>query len=140
MTANERHFKRDAILSAKHRTWGYNVPAADIDFLMVEYDQRVAKALIEYRHLNGAVRIDASIQAIINLADRANVPFFIVQYYYDTDTGKLWKEATIDTPAFFRIIPINDTAKQPQYAWNGFDWLSEQQYTEWLHKIRGRTP
>ena len=137
MTANERHFKRDAILSAKHRTWGYNVPAVDIDFLMVEYDQRIVKALIEYRHLNGAVRIDASIQAIMDLADRANVPFFIVQYYYDTDTGKLWKEATIDTPAHFRVTTMNKLAEQAYFSW-GDDWLSEQQYREWLHEIRGR--
>ena len=137
MTANERHFKRDAVLSAKHRTWGYNVPAADIDFLMIEYDQSVAKALIEYRHINGVVRVDASVKAIIDLADRAGLPFFIVQYYYDTDNGKLWKEATIDTPAHFRVTTMNKLAEQAYFSW-GDDWLSEQQYREWLHEIRGR--
>jgi hypothetical protein len=38
MTSNEQHFKRDAWLSGRHRTWGYNVPAMDLDFLMVESD------------------------------------------------------------------------------------------------------
>ena len=137
MTANERHFKRDAILSAKHRTWGYNVPAVDIDFLMIEYDQSVAKALIEYRHINGAVRVDASVKAIIDLADRAGLPFFIVQYYYATDDGTRWKEATVDTPAFFRITTMNKLAEQAYFSW-GDEWMSEQQYKDWLHQIRGR--
>ena len=137
MTANERHFKRDAILSAKHRTWGYNVPAVDIDFLMIEYDQSVAKALVEYRHINGAVRVDASVKAIIDLADRAGLPFFIVQYYYATDDGTRWKEATVDTPAFFRITTMNKLAEQAYFSW-GDEWMSEQQYREWLHEIRGR--
>ncbi|NBT20517.1 MAG: hypothetical protein EBT00_17365 [Proteobacteria bacterium] len=137
MTANERHFKRDAILSAKHRTWGFNVPAVDIDFLMIEYDQSVAKALVEYRHINGAVRVDASVKAIIDLADRAGLPFFIVQYYYATDDGTRWKEATVDTPAFFRITTMNKLAEQAYFSW-GDEWMSEQQYREWLHEIRGR--
>lgn len=137
MTANERHFKRDAILSAKHRTWGYNVPAVDIDFLMIEYDQSVAKALVEYRHINGAVRVDASVQAIIDLADRAGLPFFIVQYYYATDDGRTkWKEAAIDTPAFFRITTMNKLAEQAYFS---DEWINEQQYKEWLHQIRGRS-
>ena len=139
MTANERHNKRDDIISLKHRTWGFNVPAVDIDFLMIEYDQSIPKALIEYRHINGAIRVDASIKAIIALANAANVPFFIVQYYYDTDNGKLWKEATVDTPAHFRILTMNPLAEQAYFSWDD-EWMSEQQYKDWLHQIRGRQP
>ena len=125
MTANERHNKRDAILSLKHRSWGFNVPAVDIDFLMIEYDQSIPKALIEYRHINGAIRVDASIKAIIALADAANIPFFVVQYAYATDDGTLWKEATIDTPARFRIICMNPLAEKHWFTWDDNDWLDE---------------
>ena len=68
MSAHERHNKRDEILSAKHRRWGYDVPAVDIDFLLVEYDRAKVQALIEYRHANGQVRQDTSIKAITDLA------------------------------------------------------------------------
>lgn len=139
MTANERHNKRDAILSLKHRSWGFNVPAVDIDFLMIEYDQSIPKALIEYRHINGAIRVDASIKAIIALADAANIPFFVVQYAYATDDGTLWKEATIDTPARFRIICMNPLAEKHWFTWDDNDWLDEQAYRKWLHEIRGRS-
>ena len=135
MTANERHNKRDEIISLKHRGWGFNVPAVDIDFLMIEYDQSIPKALIEYRHLNGSVRVDASIKALIALGDMAKLPFFVVQYYYDTDNGKLWKPATVDTPAHFRIIPMNQHAEPHA---NSADWLNEDEYRKWLHQIRGR--
>jgi hypothetical protein len=139
MTANERHNKRDAILSLKHRSWGFNVPAVDIDFLMIEYDQSIPKALIEYRHINGAIRVDASIKAIIALADAANIPFFVVQYSYATDDGTLWKEANVDTPARFRIICMNPLAEKHWFTWDDNDWLDEQAYRKWLHEIRGRT-
>jgi len=139
VTANERHNKRDDIISLKHRTWGFNVPAVDIDFLMIEYDQSIPKALIEYRHINGAIRVDASIKAIIALANAANVPFFVVQYYYDTDNGKLWKAATVDTPAHFRILAMNPLAEQHWFTWDDHDFIDEQAYRKWLHEIRGRT-
>jgi hypothetical protein len=105
---------------------------------MIEYDQSIPKALIEYRHINGAIRVDASIKAIIALADAANIPFFVVQYSYATDDGTLWKEATVDTPARFRIICMNPLAEKHWFTWDDNDWLDEQAYREWLHQIRGR--
>ena len=139
MSAHERHNRRDEIISAKHRRWGYNVPAVDIDFLLIEYDRAQAQAIIEYRHANGYVIQDASIKAITDLANRAGVPFFIVRYYYGTDDGSLWKEeTTIDTEAFFRIIPCNDQAEQDFYTADPDLWLTEEEYRRWLHKIRGR--
>ena len=50
MTSNEQHFKRDAWLSGRHRVWGSNVPAMDLDFILAEYDKCVPVALIDYKH------------------------------------------------------------------------------------------
>ena len=138
MSANERHNRRDEIISAKHRRWGYNVPAVDIDFLLIEYDRAKAQALIEYRHANGHIIQDASIKAITDLANRAGVPFFIVRYYYATDDGSLWKEHTVDTPAFFQILMCNEPATQHWFTLDPEAWLTEDEYVVWLHKIRGR--
>lgn len=139
MSAHERHGKRDNIISEKHRRWGHNVPAVDIDFLLCEYDQAKAKALIEYRHTNGHVIKDASIKALIDLADRAGLPFFIVRYYYATDDGTLWKEnTTVDTPAFFRITACNHHAEQLWLTQDVDSYITEHEYAAWLHKIRGR--
>ena len=139
MSANERHGKRDEILSAKHRRWGYNVPAVDIDFLLIEYDQAKAQAVIEYRHANGIIRQDTSIKAITDLADRAGLPFFIVRYRYATDDGTLWRnDITIDTPAFFQIFTCNQQAEQLWFTQDVDTWLTEDEFRVWLHKIRGR--
>lgn len=139
MSSNEQHFKRDWVISQKHRGWGYNVPAVDIDFLLCEYDNRKSVALIEYRHYNGQVREDsASMLALIDLADRAGLPAFCVQYKYKTDDGTLWKEATPDTPAKFRIIPLNPIAEGIYGNWQDKDFMHEADYVAWLHKIRGR--
>jgi|APGre2960657373_1045057.scaffolds.fasta_scaffold361985_1 hypothetical protein len=139
MSSNERHNRRDEIISLKHRTWGYNVPAVDIDFLLCEYDNRKAVALIEYRHYNGNLMTDsANMLALIDLADRAGLPAFCVQYKYETDDGTLWKEATVDTPAEFRIIPLNPIAEGVYGNWDTKGFLPEPVFVAWLHHIRGR--
>ena len=141
MTANERHFKRDAILSQKHRTWGYNVPAMDVDFLLCEFDNLVPVALIDYRHINGTVNTQSvGAKVMRQLGNMAGLPAFIVQYRYASDDGTAWKEATLADDAFFWIIPLNDHAEQLFYSWGDDDWLNEPQYKDWLHQIRGRKP
>lgn len=65
MTAEERTGWRDQELSNRHRTWGHDCPAEDVDFLLdtqptmfndsfrlVEYYHARPKALIEYKHWN----------------------------------------------------------------------------------------
>jgi len=139
MSAQERHNRRDEILSAKHRRWGYNVPATDIDFVLCEYDRQIPKALIEHRHINGSVHFDANMTAIHHLANMASLPFFIVQYRYLGDDGELWKEhVTIDTPAYFRIIIGNEHADKLWFTQDVDTFITETEYQAFLHEIRGR--
>ena len=44
----ERTGWRDEALSKRHRDWGWDCPAIDIDFLMIEYDKGKSVALVEY--------------------------------------------------------------------------------------------
>lgn len=52
MSAYERSGWRDMELSGRHRIWGFNCPAVDLDFLMVEYNLGIAIAVVEYKHLS----------------------------------------------------------------------------------------
>ena len=52
MTSNEQHFKRDAWLSGRHRVWGKDVPAMDLDFILAEYDRCLPMAKQSRRSTN----------------------------------------------------------------------------------------
>lgn len=120
----ERTGWRDHRIGLRHRSWGWDCPAADIDFLMIEYDRGKAKALVEYKHeLANEVRVaHPSIRAIVDLADRAGLPAFVVRY-----AGNF---------SWWYPTPINDAARtflsEPRH-------LSEEQWVELLYRIRGRS-
>jgi hypothetical protein len=42
----ERSGWRDLELSGRHRRWGWDCPAVDLDFLFLEYDKGKAVALV----------------------------------------------------------------------------------------------
>jgi hypothetical protein len=81
MTSNEQHFKRDAWLSGRHRVWGSNVPAMDLDFILAEYDRCVPIALIDYKHERATINLEsANSRTLTALGDMAGIPAFIVRY------------------------------------------------------------
>jgi hypothetical protein len=118
----ERSGWRDEAISRRHREWGFNVPIADIDFLVCEYDRCVVAALVEYKNQHSRKEFDnAEIRTLRNLADRAQTPFFIVRY-------------TDDLARYF-AIPMNylAQAKLPTGT-----LMSEVEYVSFLYKLRGR--
>ena len=119
--APERTNWRDEGLSARHRTWGWDCPAVDIDFLMLEYDHGEPRALIEYKNERATPQKAShpSYRALISLGDRADVPFYCVRYASDYS---LWK-----------IIPLNKRAKE--ITPNRIE-LDEQAYISFLHSIK----
>ena len=123
MSANERSGWRDVQLSIRHRKYGCDVPATDIDHLLIEYDCAQPTALIEHKHLlAGAVNLShANYRATTELADRANLPFFVVRY-----NPERWT---------YRIQPANGIAQGVV-----FDpaTCTEREYVEFLYRIRGR--
>lgn len=118
----ERTGWRDLSLSARHRRWGWDCPAVDLDFLFLEYDKGKAVALVEYKHEQAALQYPThpTYKAMIDLGNRAGLPVFGVRYANDF--------------AWWRVSPLNGKARE---------WVSTQtQMTEveWvmlLYHIRG---
>jgi len=121
--SDERTGWRDGRISDRHRQWGYDCPALDIDFLMLEYDAGKAVALVEYKHEDAPVvrRSHPSIQAVIDLAYRAGLPAFVVRY--------------ADDFASWYVIPLNDHARAVVDTEGS---LTEAEWVELLYRCRGR--
>lgn len=124
----ERTGWRCAAISARHREWGYNCPAVDLDFVVAEYNHGKPVALIEYKERQ-ARQPDIEHPTYRALAALANgyvdgpLPF-LVAFYDATD----W---------WFRITPVNDRAKE--YYKHCLDQaLTEQRFVRSLYLLRKR--
>lgn len=119
----ERTGWRDGQLSQRHRAWGFNCPAVDLDFLMVEYNRGLPCAIVEYKH-HGAKMPETfehpTYTAVWELADRARLPFSVVVYWPET-----WA---------VRVHPVNERAMQ---FYKGVRYLTEREYVTSLYKLRG---
>lgn len=123
MSAHERTGWRDQEISARHRQWGMNCPAADLDFLMVEYNHGLPVALVEYKHHKVKFPIDlrhATYRAIRVLADGAGLPFLLAFYWPET-----WA---------FYVVPVNDIARERIPS--NRQRLSEQEFVRGLYRLR----
>jgi hypothetical protein len=121
----ERTGWRDEWISKRHRAWGHDCPATDIDFLMNEYCFLKPVAGIDYKHFQAWCPTEetANVKATRALFDGYKdgpLPFLIVRYWPDI--------------CAFQVFPMNESAKQHfQYG----ETLTEQQYVKRLYRIRG---
>ena len=123
MTAHERTGWRDMALSQRHREWGFNCPAVDLDFLVAEYNVGEPVALIEYKH-ERARRPDlrqATYRALRSLSDSAGLPFAVVYYRREP-----WR---------FLVMPANERAVA---FYRGTQSLSERRFVRSLYVLRER--
>jgi hypothetical protein len=120
----ERTGWRDEALSLRHRVWGWDAPAVDIDFLMVEYDSTEPKAVVEYKHEFSETQYAnrPSYKAIRKLCDRAKVAFLAVRYATDF--------------SWWRVVPLNLKAKE--FIKEDVITLTEKDFVNLLYDIRGR--
>ena len=122
MSKNERTRWRDLRLNDRHRLWGTDSPAVDIDHFL-EFDGGHPAILVEYKNelAEEPNPKHPSYQALIELADRAGLPILFVRYASDF--------------SWWLVTPWNSQAKK---------WLNEQtkmgevDYVRLLYKIRGR--
>jgi len=109
-------------LSRRHRRWGWDCPAVDLDFLFLEYDKGKAVALVEYKHENAQPQyaVHPTYQAMIDLGTRAGVPVFACRY---ADDFSLWQ-----------VVPLNPVAKValPQRV-----QMDEAEWVRFLYRLRG---
>lgn len=120
----------------RHREFGDDCPMVDIDFLAVEYDRATPMALIEYKHEFAApVRLrpfrdmSPSVKALVVLANRAQVPAFVVRY---KDDFAKYKVSALNRRAadFIEADPLYDGAHVAV--------MTEVGYVEFLYRLRGR--
>ncbi len=122
--APERTGWRDEKISLRHRMWGFDCPAVDIDFLMVEYDSGRVCCLVEYKNEMAMPQYPShpSYRAMIDLADRASIPFIACRYASDFSW---WKAHPLNANAM-KHLPIPAE-------------LTEMEWVKLLYQIRGRT-
>lgn len=120
----ERTGWRDEGISKRHRTWGFNCPAVDLDFLVAEYNMGKPVALIEYKHHQAREPSlsHATYRALTALADGYNqtpLPFLVAFYWPD-----VWA---------FKVTPVN-AAAQSAFAHN--EALTEYEFVRRLYRLR----
>lgn len=116
---------RDEWISRRHREYGIDVPATDVDFLLIEYDRAQPIALVEYKRTDDFSTSDASRRTLAKLATRAGIPAIVVRYYTDGETP--WK-----------VYPLNRYARAKITSREFPVYVSESQWIEFLYWIRDR--
>lgn len=122
----ERTGWRDEAISGRHRHWGFNCPAVDLDFLVAEYNVGKPVALIEYKHSQARLPIieHPTYRALSALADGYREPLpFIIAFYWP----EIWA---------FRLLPINETAQE---HFHSGETLCERDFVQRLYRLRRLT-
>lgn len=118
----ERSGWRDERISKRHRMWGWDCPALDIDFLMLEYNHGLPMALVEFKHENAApIHMGhPSVRALKIMADRTRISLFLVRY--------------ADDFSWYFVTPGNDNARNflPEAM-----HMTERNWVELLYRCRG---
>ena len=121
----ERSGWRDLGLSERHRKWGWDCPAVDLDFLFLEYDKGQPIAIVEYKHELARPQYVShpTYQAMINLGTRANIPVFAARYKNDYSE---WHVTALNTVAK-KWLPKKEI-------------MTEKAWVTFLYKLRGYVP
>ncbi len=125
----ERTGWRDAMISQRHRMWGYNCPAVDLDFLVAEYNYGKPVAIIEYKDKR-AQQPDIThptYKALVALADGyigGPLPCLIATY-----CSERW---------WFRVSPLNEAARA-HYGHLGDKVITEQRFVRGLYLLRKKS-
>lgn len=123
----ERTGERDQWINDRHREWGFNAPAFDLDFAMVEYSYGEARAVVEYKRFTAEVTVaHPSHKALAGLYNSRGeqIPAWLAKYWPDTGA--------------FRVHILNPPARKlfGRTCLN----LTERQYVARLFEVRGFDP
>lgn len=114
-------------ISPRHREWGNDCPATNIDCILAEYNHKQPVAFIEYKGRRPMLSdsSSANAQVMINLGDRANLPNYIV-YYNNSD----WT---------FSIAPGNKLSRDLLFKYADFQFnqtIDELRFVGFLYALR----
>lgn len=126
----ERRVMADRELSDRHREWGHDCPAVDLDFLLCEYNHGAPVAVVDYKHF--AADLSRTNQRTYTTLGRLydehghQLPFFIARYW-----PGIWA---------FKVHAENEAARE----WLGRneagagEWaaFTEQEYVSALYRLR----
>ena len=120
----ERSGWRDLALNDRHRVWGFDCPALDIDFLLVEYDTCTPVAIVEYKHESATMLEpdNPGRRVLKKLGDAAGLPVFVSRY-----TGGFEK---------FMVGAVNGLARE--YLGEPRREMSELEWVRFLYRLRDR--
>lgn len=86
--SDESRIRNALLLSHRHRQWGHDCPAVDLDFVLAEYNHGVTVAVVDYKHHRE--NVDASNerthQALSGFydSDGNQLPFFVARFWPET--------------------------------------------------------
>ena len=131
MSSQEVTGFRDEAISRRHRMWGRDVPAVDIDFLVIEYDRCAPKALIEYKtvSLMGGWTPDANAKTLQTAANLMAVPFYV--FFYDTSDWTFYR-------CHLEAHGLKNATPGPVPLDRIPDKMSEAEFVRLLYWLRGR--
>ena len=126
VTMPERQGWRDERISRRHRLWGVETQATDIDWLVTEYRNESGDirpvAIVEYKNEHAPKQnlTMPQYRVLGKLATRADIPFFAVRYADDFSN--------------LLVVPANSWARalipEPRH-------MTEIQYVEFMYHLRG---
>ncbi len=125
----ERTGWRDNSLSARHRTvWGFDCPAVDLDWWVVEYDSGLPVLVIDYKNWRApwppARDMNAKALGALCLPGGRPIPMMFVRYRKD--------------PWEFVVMAGNAWADEHFPRFRSGWVMSERLYVRWLYRARGR--
>ena len=101
MSQYERTRFRDLALNDRHRLWGRDCPATDVDDFL-EYNHGKSAGLVEYKHERAQATGDYNRMAFIDLANRATLPAFEARY---TEDFARWTITPLNASASLYLPP-----------------------------------
>lgn len=120
---------RDLQISARHRTWGANCPAVDLDFVLVEYYHGRPCALVEYKRAGATWSAShPTYRALCDLADQYRpgaLPCWVAVYR----PGQRWR---------FVCRGLNDAGREALEGIEGRE-VTEAEYVRRLLEVRTST-
>lgn len=135
--SDEERQLADYQLSRRHRKWGDDCPAVDLDFLLCEYYHGVGVAVVDYKHhrANPYKTNTKSFETLSGLYDKQGrqIPFFIARYWPDIWAFRL---KAVNEAAVSALLEIGRRSAPDDLP----EWLDldEQSYVRTLYLIRKR--